>query len=403
MFSVRDKTLSFLTLICVKYKIKDMKRDRHNLSKSELIEALPLACSNELAAVEFFEQQRWGNLPVCAHCGSVEVYKMADAATGERSKRFLWRCRECKKQYTVRIGTVYEETRLELRHWCYAFWRAATSKKGVAALEIMRHCQISYKSALFLMNRIRFAMAPDPEAPKLFGDSEKLDWFKIINIAGMKLADQELLNAIYTGPWLADAKRWFSRSGGPAYQIGEKYVNGTPIRQDFLEKSLEWISGDKIDGYMGLHQHDADSQELWQYFQEVIAWVERTFPTYRKIMKGLDWGGFYNKHKTDHLNAAKLERRVVELIEDDEVNSKKGIYEYLLTGDEKTLSLRVFDEKTKVTLYEKQKGICPKCRKHFELNEMEADHVKPWHEGGKTDAGNCQMLCKDDNRRKSGK
>jgi hypothetical protein len=149
-----------------------MKRnrfDRHNLSKSELIDDIPLACSNELAAVEFFEQQRWGNLPMCAHCGGTDVYKMTDAATGERSKRFLWRCRECAKQYTVRIGTVYEETRLDLRHWCYAFWRAATSKKGVAALEIMRHCQISYKSALFLMSRIRFAMAPDPNAPKLGG------------------------------------------------------------------------------------------------------------------------------------------------------------------------------------------------------------------------------------------
>jgi transposase-like protein len=100
------------------------------------------------------------------------VYPMKDAKTGERSKRFLWRCRDCKQQYTVRIGTIYEESRIELRHWCYAFWRAATSKKGVSALEIKRHCQISYKSALFLMNRIRFAMAPDPDSPKLTGTVE---------------------------------------------------------------------------------------------------------------------------------------------------------------------------------------------------------------------------------------
>jgi len=146
---------------------------QHRLSKSEMIEAIPIACSNELAAVELFEWQRWGKSPACVHCGSVEVYKMSDAKTGKRNKRFLWRCQDCKKQYTVRIGTVYEETRLDLRHWCYAFWRAATSKKGVAALEIKRHCQISYKSALFLMNRIRFAMAPDPEtAPKLTGTVE---------------------------------------------------------------------------------------------------------------------------------------------------------------------------------------------------------------------------------------
>src|SRR6266851_6202046 len=153
------------------YKI-DYMDGKHNLSKSKVIEEIPVACSNELAAVEFFEKQRWGNDPACVKCGSVEVYKMADAKTGERNRRFLWRCRDCKEQYTVRIGTVYEESRIELRHWCYAFWRACTSKKGVSALEIKRHCQISYKSALFLMNRIRFAMAPDSDSPKLTGTVE---------------------------------------------------------------------------------------------------------------------------------------------------------------------------------------------------------------------------------------
>jgi transposase-like protein len=144
----------------------------HNLSRSDVIEQIPLVCSDELTAVEFLENQRWGATPCCVLCGSVDVYAMKDAKTGERSKRFLWRCRDCKQQYTVRIGTIYEESRIELRHWCYAFWRAATSKKGVSALEIKRHCQISYKSALFLMNRIRFAMAPDPDSPKLTGTVE---------------------------------------------------------------------------------------------------------------------------------------------------------------------------------------------------------------------------------------
>jgi len=134
-----------------------------HLENSETIAEMPLVCSNELAAVEFFERQRWGDYPACVHCGSVDVYKMKDAETGERNDRFLWRCHDCKRQYTVRIGTVFEETRLDLRHWCYAFWRAATSKKGIAALEIKRQCNISYKSALFLMNRIRFALAPDNE------------------------------------------------------------------------------------------------------------------------------------------------------------------------------------------------------------------------------------------------
>jgi hypothetical protein len=140
-----------------------MKKTPHSLSKSNTIKEIPPACSSELAAVEFFEKQRWGANPCCVKCGSVEVYKMADAKTGERNSRYLWRCRDCKEQYTVRIGTVYEESRLPLRHWAYAFWRACTSKKGVSALEIKRHCQISYKSALFLMNRIRFAMAPDSD------------------------------------------------------------------------------------------------------------------------------------------------------------------------------------------------------------------------------------------------
>ena len=150
------------------------KRERkHQLSGSPVIDQIPLACSDELTAVEFLEHQRWGNTPCCVKCGSVAVYQMKDAKTGERSKRYLWRCRDCKEQYTVRIGTVYEESRIELRHWCYTFWRAATSKKGVSALEIKRHCQISYKSALFLMNRIRFAMAPEnPAVAMLSGDVE---------------------------------------------------------------------------------------------------------------------------------------------------------------------------------------------------------------------------------------
>ena len=149
-----------------------MKNDAkaHNLSNSQTVAEIPRACSDELAAVEFFEKQRWGNTPYCIHCGSVDVYKMLDAKTRQRNKRYLWRCHDCKRQYTVRIGTVYEESRIPLRYWCYAYWRACTSKKGVSALEIKRQCQISYKSALFLMNRIRFAMAPDVDvAPKLTG------------------------------------------------------------------------------------------------------------------------------------------------------------------------------------------------------------------------------------------
>lgn len=152
-----------------------MKNDanHHQLSNSKTVAGMPRACSDELAAVEFLESQRWGDSPACVHCGSVNVYKMRDAKTGARNSRYLWRCHDCMEQYTVRIGTVYEESRIPLRHWCYAFWRACTSKKGVSALEIKRQLQISYKSALFLMSRIRFAMAPDIDiAPKLNGTVE---------------------------------------------------------------------------------------------------------------------------------------------------------------------------------------------------------------------------------------
>ena len=235
--------------------------------------------------------------------------------------------------------------------------------------------------------------------------SEKLDWFKIINIAGEKLTDQELRNSQYTGTWLHDAKRHFSKTGCPAYQIGEKYLNGSTIRQDYLETALRWISDrDKmeIEDYMGKHQKDSDANELWVYYQAVLDWVKRLFPNYRKEMKGIDWGILYNEHKDKSYNSAKLEERVTELMMDDDVTKKSGIYSYLITGQEKYLSIRSFTDNQKREAYERQKGVCPKCKKHFEINEMEADHITPWHSGGKTIPDNCQMLCKECNRRKSG-
>jgi transposase-like protein len=137
-----------------------IKKDTRNMEKSEIISEIPLACCDELAAVEFLETRLWKGEPKCYHCQSRNVYQMKDS-NGQRNKRFLWRCHDCKGQFTVRLGTVFEESRLPLRHWCYAFWRASTSKKGVSALEIQRQCQISYKSALFLMHRIRHAITPE--------------------------------------------------------------------------------------------------------------------------------------------------------------------------------------------------------------------------------------------------
>ena len=237
-------------------------------------------------------------------------------------------------------------------------------------------------------------------------DKERLDWFRIINIAGEKLTDQELRNAVYTGSWLSDAKLKFSKTHCAAYLLandGGSLVNGSPIRQEYLETALSWINDGKIEDYMAKHQHNKNAEELWQYFQEVIAWVHKTFTKYRKEMKGVEWGRLYNKYKDVAYDAKEIEGKTLKLIDDDEVQSLKGIYEYILTDEEKHLNLRQFDDKTKRKVFEKQKGKCVWCKKTFEFEGMEADHITPWHEGGKTTAQNCQMLCKDDNRKKSGK
>jgi len=233
-------------------------------------------------------------------------------------------------------------------------------------------------------------------------DSEKLEWFKTINIAGEKLTDQELRNAVYSGSWVSDAKRYFSKNGCPAYGIGSDYLSGTPIRQDYLETTIKWISNDAIEKYMAEHQHEPNANELWLYFQSVINWVKAVFPNYRKEMNGIQWGVLYNEFKNQKFDSAKLEKEISKLMKDEDVTNKKGIYMYVLTRKEKHLNIRAFSDNQKREAYERQKGICVKCGEHFELNEMEADHITPWHESGKTTAENCQMLCKDDNRRKSG-
>ena len=235
-------------------------------------------------------------------------------------------------------------------------------------------------------------------------DSEKLDWFKIINIAGEKLTEQELRNAVYSGTWVTDAKRYFSKRNCPAKNVGEHdYLSGDPIRQEYLETAIKWLSNNQIEEYMGKHQHEPNANELWLYFTSVINWVQVVFPKYRKPMKGIDWGFLYNEFKDQNFDSAKLEIEVSELIQDEDVMNQSGIYTYVLTRKEKHLNIRAFSDQQKQRAYEKQQGICVVCNEHFEIGAMEADHITPWHEGGKTDAKNCQMLCKEDNRRKSGK
>ena len=235
-------------------------------------------------------------------------------------------------------------------------------------------------------------------------ESEKLEWFRIINIAGEKLTDQELRNATYTGPWLSDAKLHFSKTGCAAYGLASDYIKGSPIRQDYLETALKWISNGQIEEYMAKHQHDKNADELWFYFKDVIEWVGRYFPVKRgKLMKGQPWGDFYNKYKDTPLDKDELEAEIQKLIDDEEVGDQKGIYPYVLTREEKHLNLRQFDGKIAQRKYEEQKGVCPICKGEFKIEEMEADHIIPWHKGGKTTYENCQMLCQRCNRTKSGK
>lgn len=243
-------------------------------------------------------------------------------------------------------------------------------------------------------------------------DEEKLDWFKTINIAGERLTEQELRNAVYAGPWLSDAKRYFSKTQCVAYKIGEKFMSGTPIRQDYLEAVLSWLSdaeGKTIEQYMAEHQHDTHATPLKQYYNAVMDWVKLTFPTYRgKLMKGLPWGLLYNEFHNQVYDPVALEEEIRRLLKDDDVTKQRGIYEYLLSGKtrEKVLSIRAFTENEKITLYERQGGVCPLCaaqgnRQKWAFHEMQADHKLPWSKGGHTTLDNGQMLCREHNLQKS--
>ena len=251
--------------------------------------------------------------------------------------------------------------------------------------------------------------------------SEKIEWFRVVNIAGEKLTNQELRNATYTGPWLEDAKRYFSKKGCAAQGKADGFIKGVPLRQELLEKALKGIcefQGYKektdaaIEKYMAKHQYDPDANELWQYFQDVIDWATKLFSKSKEKNKdGLDWCHLYNQYHNNMYNSSNLQKEVTELLTDDEVQKKRGIYQYLLAkyahepepNAEKYLQLRTFSDSDKDTMYHRQNGICPVCHNHFEIQQMEADHVIPWSRGGRTELDNGQMLCKRCNREKSNK
>ena len=243
--------------------------------------------------------------------------------------------------------------------------------------------------------------------------SEKLEWFKTINIAGKALNEQEIRNAIYAGPFVSDAKRHFSKSNCGAYKLGKDLVNGTPIRQDFLKKALEWMAEhENREGkaqnpvsYMAQHQHDPNANNLWTYFQNVLNWAITNFEMkkFKKIMKGLDWALYYDNYHDKTLDTVEMAKQISALMRDDEIQRQSGIIPYVLTGDEQHLDLRAFPEDIKLAVWEKQNHICPLCGKEYDFEFMEGDHIKPWREGGRTVIENCQMLCRDCNRHKGAK
>jgi len=243
--------------------------------------------------------------------------------------------------------------------------------------------------------------------------SEKLEWFKTINIAGKPLNEQEILNAIYAGPFVSDAKRHFSKTNCGASKLGKDLVNGVPIRQDFLKVALEWMADhEKREGkaqsrvgYMSQHQHDPNANNLWTYFQNVLNWAITNFDMkkFKRIMKGLDWALYYDKFHDKTLDTVEMAKQISVLMRDSEIQRQSGIIPYVLTGDERHLDLRAFPEDIKLAVWEKQKHICPLCNKEFDFEFMEGDHIKPWREGGRTVIENCQMLCRDCNRHKGAK
>lgn len=242
---------------------------------------------------------------------------------------------------------------------------------------------------------------------------DKLEWFRTINIGTEPLKDQEMRNAFYTGQWLTDAKKKFSKTTGVCVRKNENLVNGTPNRQELLEKVLLWKAQyDGIDEgkpdltirrYMAEHQHDTNADSERQYFFRVIDWANMLFDGKWKIKKGQPWGELYNLYHMNNYDSTYLHSEVERLLLDDEIGTATGIIRYLLSGEEKYLNLRAFSESQKITLYQRQGGICNICKKPFPIEEMEADHIDPWKENGKTTLENGQMLCRHCNRTKSDK
>lgn len=249
-------------------------------------------------------------------------------------------------------------------------------------------------------------------------ETEIKEWYRTINIVGVPLNNQELLNAVFSGPFVTLGKEEFSNSQNANIQKWSAYVKGSANRQEFLERALDWVSKGNIDDYMSRHRYDKNIKELKTYFNTVIDWVSNVFIEVESEMRGLEWGRLYEEYHKKSYNPKKVSTEVQKLYGDPYVKNRKGIFEYILGGSANTklLDVRVFDEATKKSVYSKQttvaetkgKSNCPLCAlghdankgKIWQLSEMDADHVTAWSKGGATDSKNCQMLCKTHNRAK---
>lgn len=238
--------------------------------------------------------------------------------------------------------------------------------------------------------------------------ADRMEWFKTINIAGEELSPQELRNANYVSKWLTDAKRYFSKANGnakcPAENVGSMYTKANANRQELLEQVITWYIDSKKDEdicqYMDEHINDDNALELWNYFNNVIDWIETLFPgTYDKGMASLNWGHLYNKYHDEEFDSEEIVNKFNELIEfkaSKELDVSVGkIVEYCITRDENLLKHRAFSEAQRTTLYNRQKGICPDCGNHFIKDDMHAHHIVPWYSGGVTELANGVMLCKN--------
>ncbi|QZX49091.1 DUF262 domain-containing protein [Mycoplasma sp. E35C] len=239
-------------------------------------------------------------------------------------------------------------------------------------------------------------------------EREKLDWFRIINIAGEKLTDQELRNAVYSGTWVNDAKKYFSKTNCAAQNAADGYLEKTVNRQLLLETALKWISNENIEKYMSEHQCDENAKELWDYFLKVITWARKLFDSIDSKVKKIvllnqEWGLFYNKYHQNSYDPEFLKSEVNRLLEDEDVEKKSGIVSYLFTNKESHLNIRAFSKKQKEIAFGQLKvKKCAKCSYEFkDVDDTEADHIKPWSKKGKTELSNLQLLCRNCNRTKS--